>query len=57
VIEEQYEGVFEGHTSAVNAILVTKDKKFVITGSDDHTVRIWNLIDKRQESVLEGHTS
>ena len=30
---------------------------FVITGSDDRTVRVWNLFTKKQEFVLRGHKS
>ena len=40
------------------------DSKFIISGSGDpfdddseNTIRIWNLLEKRQEAVLEGHTS
>ena len=29
----------------------------MVSGSDDKTVRVWNLLEKRQEAVLEGHTS
>ena len=40
------------------------DSKFIISGSGDpfdddseNTIRIWNLLEKRQEAVLEEHTS
>ena len=43
---------------------VTSDSKYIISGSGDpfdddseNTIRIWNLLEKRQEAVLEGHTS
>lgn len=32
------------------------DNNFVVSGSDDKTIRIWNLIEKRQEVVLCHHT-
>ena len=36
---------------------MTSDNKFIVSGSEDTTVRIWNLLQKSQEAVLEGHTS
>ena len=35
---------------------MTSDKKYIISGSTDKTIRIWNFIEKTQETVLEGHT-
>lgn len=35
--------VLEGHTSDVNAVLVTADGQCVVSGSDDNTVRVWDL--------------
>ena len=33
-----------------------QDNKFVVSGSDDMTVRIWSLTNRRtKEDVLEGH--
>ena len=36
---------------------MTSDNKSIISGSRDKTIRIWNFLEKTQESVLEGHTS
>ena len=43
---------------------MTNDNKYIISGSgnpisknSDNTIRIWNLLEKRQETVLQGHTS
>ncbi len=32
----------EGHTSTIRKILVTKDKKYIISASDDKSVKIWD---------------
>ena len=37
------------HTSSVWAVAVTNDNKYVISGSDDKTIKIWNLLQKREE--------
>ena len=51
----------KGHSSTVNTVAVTTDNKFVISGSgnygeSDNTIRIWNLIQKTQETVFPGHS-
>ena len=46
----------QGHTSSVRTVAVTSDNKYIISGSHDKTIRIWNLLQKRQETVFRGHT-
>ena len=41
--------VLQEHTSSVWAVAVTNDNKYVISGSDDKTIKIWNLLQKREE--------
>ena len=36
---------------------MTSDNKYVISGSIDKTIRIWNLLETTQETVLNGHSS
>ena len=33
------------------------DNKYIISSSVDNTIRVWNPLEKRQESVLQEHTS
>ncbi|MCK1739167.1 WD40 repeat domain-containing protein [Bradyrhizobium sp. 138] len=33
--------IFDGHSEAVNSVVVVADGKRIITGSDDRTVRLW----------------
>ena len=61
IINHQLESAFgiflEGHSDSVNSLIVTSDNKYIISGSSDKTIRIWNLLEKRQERVLKGHKS
>ena len=56
LLEEEYGLFLEGHTDLVNSVAITSDNKYIVSGGYDNTVRIWNLQDKTQEAVLQGHT-
>ena len=34
---------------------MTSNNEYVISGSLDNTIRVWNLSEKKQETVLQGH--
>ena len=40
----------------IHTVAVTSDNKYIVSGSEDNTIRIWNLLNKTVEGVLEGHT-
>ncbi|MFM6619085.1 MAG: WD40 repeat domain-containing protein [Dolichospermum sp.] len=46
----------EGHTCSVITIAVTPDGKTVISGSDDQTIKIWDLGTGTEKFTFEGHT-
>jgi len=46
----------EGHTSSVSAVAVTLDGKHAISGSDDNTLRVWDIESGEEIQILEGHT-
>lgn len=46
-----------GHTAAVRTLNSGLDVRYWITGSDDCSVRLWDLKDERCVTVLEGHAS
>ena len=46
----------QGHTFTVNSVAVTSDNKYILSGSDDHSIRIWNLLKKLQKTALRGHS-
>jgi WD40 repeat protein len=48
----------EGHTGNVTGLAVTRDGKFLATGSSDKTIRLWDLsgASPRLARVYQGHT-
>ena len=47
--------MFEGHSDIVRSLAITNDNKLIISGARDNTVRIWNIVEKRLEAILQGH--
>ena len=45
----------EGNTDSIKCVAVTSDYKYFVSGSVDKTIRVWNLLKKRQTNVLKGH--
>ena len=45
-----------GHEGIVRAVAVTPDGRRLVSGGDDHTIRIWNVASGKLERTLEGHT-
>ena len=39
-----------------SSVAIASDNKYIVSGGEDRTVRIWNLQDKIQEAVFQGHT-
>jgi WD40 repeat protein len=46
----------QGHTDGVNAVAVTPDGRHAVSGSDDFTLRIWDLETGETTKTLQGHT-
>jgi len=46
----------ESHTDTVKSVCVTPDGSLIISGSDDKTIKIWNLKTGDVLNTLESHT-
>jgi WD40 repeat protein len=47
--------IFQGHLGAVNAVAFSPDGKQLASGSDDHTVRVWDTVTGATLQILQGH--
>lgn len=56
-LQSSYNFHLYSHAKEVTCILITSDNKYIISGSSDKLIRIWNVEKKRLKSVLSGHTS
>ena len=56
LLEEGYGLFLEGHNDFVESVAITSDNKYIVSGGNDNTMRVWSLQDKTQEAVLQGHT-
>lgn len=46
-----------GHLNAVNAIAISSDAKFIVSGSSDCNVKIWKFPENVEDGVLSGHAA
>lgn len=54
---ELCQGILQGHANIVNSVSFSSDGKYVVSTSDDKTVKIWDLENYKCIVTLEGHTS
>lgn len=47
---------FKGHTNTIRSTILTSDGQYIISGSSDRTIRIWNLRTGALECRLLGHS-
>jgi WD40 repeat protein len=48
---------FSGHTSNVTCVAFSPDGKFIVSSSDDATIRLWDIREGREVWIYSGHTS
>ena len=44
------------HEKEIKSVAVSKDGRFLVSGSCDHTIRVWNLEVERLMHTLKGHS-
>ncbi|MEO8286521.1 MAG: helix-turn-helix domain-containing protein [Chloroflexota bacterium] len=49
--------VFQGHRAGVRDVSFSRDGKYVLTASDDHTARIWDATTGAQLRTFSGHSA
>ncbi len=50
------DAILSGHTDDIYAVAFTADSQRVVTGSFDHTLRLWQVSDGKLLATLTGHT-
>ena len=45
-----------GHSGEVNTVAVSRDGKRIVSGSDDKTVKLWNLNEGKEIRSFKGHS-
>ncbi len=49
-------GTLTGHTDSVNAIAISHDDQYVVSGSNDKTIKVWDIATGQEIRTLSGHT-
>ncbi|MDB9356222.1 protein kinase, partial [Nodularia spumigena CS-587/03] len=44
-----------GHSDSVNSLAFSRDGQFLASGSDDKTIKLWNVLTGKDISTLTGH--
>ena len=47
---------FEGHSNEITDLLVTVDRKYLISSSKDKTIRIWDIVNVKEIHAFTEHT-
>ncbi|OMJ65966.1 hypothetical protein SteCoe_37360 [Stentor coeruleus] len=54
---EREDAHLKGHKSSVKCLMVDKMEEFLVSGSDDNLLKVWNLKEKTEDFSLSGHLS
>ena len=49
--------VLKGHSGAVRSVCFSADTRFLLTSSDDKTLKVWGLPTRRFQCSLSGHSN
>ena len=48
---------FQGYTKSINALALSKDGMYALSGGDDHTIKMWNMESGKLLKTFAGHDS
>ncbi len=48
---------FIGHSLGVNSVAFSPDGKYLASGSEDKTVKLWSVESHKEITTLQGHSS
>ena len=57
VLEHILGSWFSGHSDAVNSVAISPDAQTLVSGSNDKTIKVWNLKTGKEIHTLTGHSS
>ena len=46
---------FPGHSRTVTAVAIDPGGRYIASASDDETIRLWNIAERKIERILKGH--
>jgi WD40 repeat protein len=46
---------FIGHSSSIFSLAFSPDGKYLASGSEDRTVKVWNIDSQKEVTTLQGH--
>ena len=45
-----------GHFESINSVAFSPDSRYVVSGSEDHTIQLWDIVSGAHLNTLEGHS-
>src|SRR6187200_1550308 len=55
--EPKPKATFEGHTNFVRSLAYSPDGKTLASGSEDETIKLWDVKTKKEQATLKGHAA
>jgi WD40 repeat protein len=55
ITKRQRKFKLQGHTDSIFSISISPDKKYIVSGSYDETIRLWSIHTKNTLVVYKGH--